>query len=209
MHELLAARADEWGLLFYVLLALGMSVEGELLLFAAAFAAWNGLLDPWHLALAAGTGIFIGTVGWYALGAWLGHGTRFAPVRWAMRATRRFTDRLAARPARTLFLSSFVYGLYRPTQLRAGMDGMGVGRYLRYAVPTALAWIALVVALAWIATMTVLPVLQYVRYFEVALLVGVALFLAFQGALGAAVRGFVPEAVRRRTRRGPSAKLEE
>ena len=193
MHELLVAREDSWGALFYVALALGMSVEGELLLFAAAFAAWNGLLDPVLVAIASASGIFLGTVGWYALGVWLTERTRFRPVRLLMRATRRFTDQLGRRPARTLFLSSFVYGLYRPTQIRAGMMGMDIRRYLKLAVPTSVAWIMVVVGLAWIASVTVAPVLKYFRYFEIALLIGVLGFIAFQALLGLTVRKLAPE----------------
>jgi|GEM_PF-794354 len=198
MQELFLQRAESWGLVFYVLLALGMMVEGELLLFATAFAAWNGLLDPVLLALSSGTGIFLGSVGWYGLGAWLTERTRLAPVRWIIGATRSFTDQLATHPARTLFLSSFVYGLYRPTQIRAGMLGMGLRRYLGIAVPTTLAWIAVVVSLAWIARETVAPILRYLHYFELALLAAFVLFAVFQGALAATVRGLFPGLARKR-----------
>ncbi|MEZ4663071.1 MAG: DedA family protein [Caldilineaceae bacterium] len=52
----------------YLLIFLGVAVEGPIVTLTAAALAGNGLLNPWLVFLTAGTGNVVGDMFWYTLG---------------------------------------------------------------------------------------------------------------------------------------------
>lgn len=191
MFHALISEVLGWQVAVYPLIAVALAIEGDFVLFGVMLGLFQGALDPFWGLLAAIAGAFLGDIAWYRLGIFVGKHPRSKAARFIERITAPLDARLRKHPARILFLSKLTYGLHRPILIRFGMLGMTQRRLLNADVPAAFFWIATIGLLAWFAHESLLPVAQYLRYFELALLVAFAGFVLIQAIFASIVGSFL------------------
>lgn len=179
MHSLILPYLTLWKPVSYCLVALGMIIEGDLILFSAAFLLYQGYFAPIQLLLAAGGGLLVGEIFWYQLGAFAAV-SRFPLVNhWIERLTARFDSHLERYTARTLFFSKFMYGFGHIMIMRAGMLGLSPRRFIKKDALATLAWALIVGALGYFSAASFLAG-HYLRFTEEALVVALLFFLFFE-----------------------------
>lgn len=152
--------ARGWPLVFYfVVLILGSFVSEDLSCIAAGILASQGVIDFWSATIASLLGIFLGDVGLYALGRWLGHPSLSrAPMKWFLKeqdleaAEQWFLKRGPA----LILLTRFIPGSRLPTYFGAGVLRAPFGQFVFYLMLAAVLWTPLLVGLSMIMGQTFL-----------------------------------------------------
>lgn len=107
-----------------LLLIVATFVSEDLTCIAAGLAGAGSILHPVAAIAAAALGIWLGDLGLYGLGLWLGRpALRRAPLRWFVtpEAVHRAEEWFRVRGAALLWLARFVPGTRLPTYVAAGM----------------------------------------------------------------------------------------
>ncbi len=178
MRSLLLNYLLIWAPLGYILVFVGMMVEGDVVLFTVAFLTQQGFFD-WRLALPVVlAGLVLGDWTWY----WLGH--RFRRPAWLLhyveRLARPLDGHLLSNPLRTMFISKFAYGMGHITSLRVGALGMPPSRFIKINSLVSVPWFFLVSGLGFASGASFLLLQKYFRFAEIAILIGVAALVGFQ-----------------------------
>ncbi len=157
-------------LLGYIIIFFGLFVEGDLLLFAAAFLARLGVFDLVPLVLVSIAGMLIGDALWYLAGK---NKEKFPArlVRFFDRVASPFDNVLAARLFHTLLITKFAYGIHRLILARAGSVGAPFARFFKTDIIATLIWTATIIALGYFGGFALEALKQYVRFAEIGLLV--------------------------------------
>lgn len=172
MHSFFFDYLTLWPPLGYVLIFLGMLLEGEVVLFAAAFLTHEGFFDIRIMLLLVIVGVIWGDMLWYRLGRRLKK-TSFAGL-YIARVTDQFDDHLRHRPRRTIFISKFIYGLHRLILLRTGMLRIRHDKFLRSDMLAAGCWLVVVGSIGYLFSASLR---HYLKFIEVALLLGLIIFM--------------------------------
>lgn len=156
-------------------------VSEDLTCVAAGLAASTGRIPAVHAIGAAALGIWLGDLGLYLLGRFLGRTalTR-APLRWFVSEEDVLSSRawFVERGARVLLLTRFVPGTRLPTYVAAGILDVGFWRFSAYTLAAVAAWAPLIGGGAMLLGRGVLPWIEgYHRFAIPALLAAVALYL--------------------------------
>ena len=162
------AGAGVVGPLGYLAVFLGMIVEGDAVLFSAAFLTEEGLFRLVPIFFTVISGVLVGDLLWYALGAWIGKSPSLIR-RWAEGIAKPFEKSLRERPLRTIFISKFTYGFHHPILMRAGSLHMKLSDYVRYDFISTLAWIAIVGGLGYFSGASFSLVKHYLKVAELGL----------------------------------------
>jgi membrane protein DedA with SNARE-associated domain len=156
-------------------------VSEDLTCVAAGLAASTGRIPAVHAIGAAGLGIWLGDLGLYLLGRWLGRpALARAPLRWLVTEEDVLASRawFVERGARVLLLTRFVPGTRLPTYVAAGLLDIGFWRFSAYTLVAVAAWAPLIGGGAMLLGRGVLPWIEgYQRLAVPLLLAAVALYL--------------------------------
>ena len=170
MHHLtLAQYLSSWEHFAYAIGFLGMIVEGEAILFTAAFLANQGAFNPIFIFGVLFAGVITGDLFWYWLGLRLQTSNSFVK-RWAERIGKPFDRHLVHRQFRTIFISKFTYGFHHPILMRAGALKVNVRNYLKNDVIASLIWMLIIGGLGYFSSASFLLVRRYVKFAEISLL---------------------------------------
>lgn len=160
----------------YFLIFIGLLIEGEFILFIAAFLTHQGVFDLGGMFIVVVSGVLIGDILWYFVGTRL-HGTNYWWQKWFDRIAKPFDRHLVERPSRTIFISKFTYGFHRAILIRAGMLRIAAGEFLKADALSAFIWIGVVGGLGYYgASAFSLLARQYLRLVEVGLALGLISF---------------------------------
>src|SRR3989344_2318491 len=134
--------------LAYLVLFLGMFIEGEVFFLTAAIFALEGFLR-WDIVLAVTfVGVILGDIVWYFLGRY-SKDTRLGT--WVHKKFSGYQDWLEenfeTRYARLAFISKFLYYVNRLTPLLAGWQKMDFRRFVRVHIMAAAAWLVVMFTL--------------------------------------------------------------
>ncbi|MBI4121622.1 MAG: VTT domain-containing protein [Candidatus Ryanbacteria bacterium] len=173
--------------LIYIGAFLGMVVEGEAALFAAAFIAEEGMLNPLLMWFVLVAGTVVGDALWYKLGKYVAQ-RRPRISAWIAHATKLFEHRLEARPMQTLFITKFVYGIHHLIVMRAGALNINLRTMLKNDCASSAIWVTLVGGIGYFSGTWFALARQYVRFAEVGLLIGLLLFLTLERAVAWVVK---------------------
>lgn len=155
-----------------------MIIEGDILLFTAGFLTHQGYFDIGIVLLLAFLGTIIGDNIWYVLGKLMSEKELFLKVKkFIEKATSPFDKHLKNRTVRTIFISKFTYGLCRPIILKAGAMKISFEKFIKTDLVATFMWIFLVGGLGYLSSASFLAVRHYLRYTELTLLLGVAIFI--------------------------------
>ena len=108
---------------------IGMMIEGDILLFTAAFMSAQGLFNPIELFAVVLAGVMAGDYTWYLAGV------KFLPKfprirRWVERITSPVDEHLRHRQFHTFAVSKFAYNMHHPILMRAGMLGLNRKKFI-------------------------------------------------------------------------------
>lgn len=165
----------------YLLIFIGLLIEGELVLFTAAFLTHQGAFDFGDTLIVVLGGVLAGDMMWYLIGIKL-NGTHYWWQRWFNRLAEPFDRHILTRPFHTIFLSKFAYGLHRATLVRAGMLKIARSDFFKADIVAALLWIVIIGGLGYGASVSYLALKHYLRFAEIELLlalIGFFLLLHF------------------------------
>lgn len=157
-------------LLGYLIIFFGLFIEGDLLLFAAAFLARLGVFDIMPLIVVSIAGMLIGDALWYLVGR---HKKRFPTrlIAFFDRVASPFDQMLTTRLFHTLLITKFAYGIHRLILARAGSVGAPFARFFKIDIVATLIWTAVIVSLGYFGGFALEPLKPYFRFAEVGLLV--------------------------------------
>jgi len=174
LHQYLIAHQ----MLGYAIIFFGMMIEGDIILFTAGFLTHQGYFDIGIILILLFLGAIIGDNIWYVLGEVMGEKKLFLRIKNLIeKATGPFDEHLKNRPARTIFISKFAYGFYRPILLKAGAMKLSFGKFIEADLVATFLWIFLVGGLGYLSSASFLAIRRYLRYTELTLLLGITLFI--------------------------------
>lgn len=163
------------GWVVYLIIFIGMILEGEAVLFTAFYLAHQGHLRPEIVILVAMSGIFIGDILWYRLGGHLEKSSVIAR-KIAAKVSKRLDKHLIKQPLTTIFISKFTYGIYHGVLLRAGALKIRFKTFLRAVASSSLIWLALIGGLAYFSSVSMILLKRYFKYGEIGLVIGIIIF---------------------------------
>lgn len=137
-----------WG---YVILFLGMIVEGEFVLMSAGVLAHIGALNIGNVFLTAYAGVIVNDIVWYNLGVYLKekHNHRW-PIRWMENKTARFLINTKEKPFKAMFISKFIAGLSHSTLLLLGFLKINFSYFLKVQILISFLWTLCFLALGFL-----------------------------------------------------------
>ncbi|WP_309395969.1 alpha/beta fold hydrolase [Cerasicoccus maritimus] len=156
-EQLAAAQANAtppepargWGLVFYfVVLIIGSFISEDLSCIAAGILASQGVIDFWSATIASLLGIFLGDVGLYALGRWLGHPSLHrAPMKWFLKEQdlEAAEEWFKRRGPALILITRFIPGSRLPTYFAAGVLRAPFGQFTFYLMIAAVVWTPILV----------------------------------------------------------------
>lgn len=161
----------------YTIVAVGMFIEGDIVLFSAAFVASLGYLDIGNLAMVVFISMIFGDAIWYTFGK----GIRSATGNWlnkrVSKITAPFDAHIKERPFHTIFLSKFAYGFHHAILLRAGSLKIPYPDLLRADIIATFVWMIIVGGLGYASGSWLPRGEQYLREAGVILLAGIIIFI--------------------------------
>jgi len=179
MHFLFLNTLSSWGPAIYALIFIAMIVEGDASLFATAFLAHEGILDPAITLIVVYVGVTAGDILWYLLGVRMS-GMKGRLAHKIERLAKPFDRQLSSRPVHLIFVSKFTYGIHHAILARAGMLRMNFKRFIEIDLLGNTLWVAVVGGLGYFLSLS-LPLLRhYFRFVEVGLFFGLLLFIFLQ-----------------------------
>ena len=162
----------------YVIVFLGMVIEGDFLLFMTAFLAHSGFFNPPTVFLLAYIGVIVGDISWYYLGV---KAQKYPFVHKLLGKITLKTDRhLENRTFRTLLISKFVYGFHHTILMRAGSLGLPLRKYIKSDVVASFVWLSIIWILGSASSASFFLVKRYVHLFEIGLLIALILFFLIE-----------------------------
>ncbi len=167
---------SEYQTLGYIIIFLGMMIEGDILLFTIGFLTHRGYFNIDIVLLIVFLGVIIGDNIWYALGELIDGKDNFF-IRFIKRVTEPFDEHLRRRTFRTIFITKFAYGLHRPTLLRIGMLKLSFKKFIESDIIASIFWIFIVGSLGYLSSASFFLIRRYLRYTEISLLFGLILFI--------------------------------
>jgi membrane protein DedA with SNARE-associated domain len=162
----------------YLIIFIGTMVEGDILLFTAGFLTHQGYFDIGTVIFLVFSGVIIGDNLWYVLGELMREREYFKKFRHFIgNITDPFNEQLKNRTARTIFISKFAYGLYRPILLKAGTLRLPFRQFIEADLMATFVWMFLIGGLGYLGSASFLLIRRYLRYTELTLLLGIAVFI--------------------------------
>ncbi len=182
LHSFFLYYLTAWRPLGYTLTFIGLMFEGDVTLFTVSFLTREGFFDVEDMLVVVLLSVFIGDVLWYQLGK---HVIPKFPkvVRVVERLAQPFDKHLFDRPARTLLMTKFTYGVHHAVLIRAGMFQMDFRRFVKNDILAILIWVGVIGGLGLFSSLSLEYMRKYVRFVEVSLLVGLLSFFVFERIL--------------------------
>ncbi len=165
----------EYQTLGYIIIFLGMMIEGDIFLFTAGFLVNRGYFAIDIALLAVFLGTLIGDNLWYVLGEMINEDSLFG--RFITRITKSFDKHLRERTFRTMLITKFAYGVHRPILFRAGMLRLPFKKFIEGDITAIVLWVFLIGGLGYLSSASFILIKHYLRYTELTLLFGLILFI--------------------------------
>lgn len=176
MHSLILYYIALWKPLGYAVIFAGLFIEGDIVLFIAAFLTHQGVFDLGDMAIIAFSGTFLGDIFWYFLGYYING--RFEKVsKWIDKITKPFDEHMLSRSFHTILISKFTFSLNRAILFRAGSLGVPLKDFLKADLAAIGLWMVAVGGFGYFTSASLVLVRHYLRIAEFALLLGLAIFL--------------------------------
>jgi len=159
----------------YVLIFIGMFIEGDAILFASFYLADLRYLNPWTLFVVSVLGVIFGDMIWYQIGKHLEQKSAFFR-KIAAKITKTLDKRLAKKPISTLCITKFTYGFHHAVLLRAGATKINFKKYFLIMSGAGLIWTTVIGGLALFSSLSIDLLKKYFKYGEIGLLIAIIVF---------------------------------
>ena len=159
----------------YLLIFAGMIIEGDVVLFAAAFLAHQKILDIGDTFIIVLFGTIIGDMLWYLAGLRLNNSFLFLK-RWADKIAQPLDGQLINHPFKTIFISKFIYGIHHAILFRAGTIKIPFRRFAVLDLPAIIIWVVIIGVLGYGAGVSFLSLKHYLQFAEFGLAASLFLF---------------------------------
>lgn len=179
METILFHYVTTWRIVGYSIVFLGLLVEGDALLFAAAFLTHQGFFDLGDMTLIVFSGVLIGDSLWYLLGRKLTTSSNFLLMR-LNHIAARFDEHLRTRLLRTIFMSKFAYGIHHAIFMRTGFIGIEWKKLMKIDVSATILWVIAVGGLGYSSGAAFTSAKHYLRIAEISVLIAFILFFALE-----------------------------
>ena len=153
-----------WQPVGYILFFFGMMIEGDALLFMAAFLTHQGLFNPIIMPVVIFAGVLIGDLGWYFAGEYISNQNRL--VGFFSRIAKQFDAHLVDRPFRTIFISKFMYGFHHAILMRAGTLKLDKKKFVDIDIAATICWMIIVGGLGYFSGFSFTIIRHYMRNAE-------------------------------------------
>ncbi len=163
MEALILYGLSEWRILAYILIFIGMLLEGEIVFLVAIYYAYQGKIPLLNTICVATSGMFVGDILWYGFGSYL---DRIPFMKKYVDKVIVMLDRqIRKRPVVSIISSKFTYGFHRLTLLRARVVGVPLKKFMKIDAIGVISWIFVIGNLVYLLSAS-LPILK--RYFRFA-----------------------------------------
>lgn len=175
----------------YTAIFLGMIIEGDVLLFTAAFLTHQGIFNISYMLVFVFAGTIIGDVFWYLLGFKLNHSFLFLRQQ-INRISRPFDKKILSRPFHTIFISKFIYGINHALLIRAGNLKLPFSEFILADLAATILWIFLVGGLGYSAGASFALFKHYLRFVELWVAIGLVTIFIFSRVVKLCSTGKLP-----------------
>lgn len=179
MHtvNLLTSLVENHHIVAYVVIYLGILLEGEFFLISAGILAHLGALDLWFVFLITLLGAFSKTFIGYALGEFLfkifNHHRFF---KYIQKRVYILFPSFKVKPFWSIFISKFIAGANNLVIIFSGYEKIDYKKFLKAEISATVIWAPLLLFLGYVFSYTALQISQEVGKFTMIVL---ALYLAF------------------------------
>ncbi|MBX4210624.1 VTT domain-containing protein [Candidatus Parcubacteria bacterium] len=175
MHNLFLESLTAWRPLGYLLIFIGMMIEGDIFLFTAAFLTHQGFFSPMPVIVLGYSGSFIGDMIWYYYGQTIVHIIPFIGKS-VNKIVGPFDRQLSLNPFRTIFTTKFTYGVHHPILMRARIAGIPPKKFIESDLLAIALWMLLIGSLGYFFSAYFRTIRHMLRLTEVSIL---AVFFGF------------------------------
>lgn len=159
----------------YLLLFLGMIIEGDAVLFTSSFLAHQGFFEfPFVLVIGL-AGALLGDSMWYFIGTKMNDHTPLFH-KWLGRLSRPFDEHLQDRLLHTIFISKFTYGFHHALLARAGALRVPYRKFLKDDILATIPWFIIISVLGYVSSASVGVIGRSLRSVQILLLIAVVIF---------------------------------
>jgi len=187
MSPILLHYLNLWEPFGYILLFLGMMVEGDTFLFIAAFLAHQGVLGIIPTITVALWGMIFGDNLWYSAGLKL-RNSKSVLNRWSEKLAKPLDEHIITKPFRTIFIAKFIYGINRAVIFRAGTLKIKWSKLEQSDILATLCWMAVIGGLGYFSGASFSVIKHYFRYGQTALLAIIIAFFAIEYLIKKGIR---------------------
>ncbi len=181
MENFLLHSLAAWQPIGYVILFIGMMLEGDTVLFIAAYLTHAGYFSLVPMILTGLWGMLLGDNLWYSLGLHLRRSKTLEFIsRWAEHLAEPFDTHLRENTFRTVFISKFTYGFNRAIITRAGMLNLKWKKIEESDILATLLWMTIVGGLGYFSSASVSYFRNYIQFGEFSILVAIIIFFIFE-----------------------------
>ncbi len=181
MENLLLHYLAAWQPIGYVILFVGMMLEGDTVLFIAAYLTHAGYFALVPMLLTALWGMLLGDNLWYSLGLHLRNSEMLDFIsRWAEHLAKPFDGHLRDNTFRTVFISKFTYGFNRAIITRAGMLNLKWKKIEESDILATLLWMAIVAGLGYFSGASLSYFHNYIQLGEFSILAAIVILFVFE-----------------------------
>lgn len=159
----------------YLLLFIGLLLEGEAILFAAFYLVYQGKLGLGDTISVAIFGVLIGDTLWYFWGTLISKLPIIKKI--VEKLPKDFDAFIRKRPNASIIASKFIYGFHRPTLIRLRELEITYRNFLKADIPGALLWVLIVSVLSYFFSNSATLLREYLKYWEIGL--AVSLIIVF------------------------------
>ncbi len=167
----------------YILVGLGVAIDGEPFLFIAAFLTYQHYFDPLVSMIVIYSMTILGDIAFYYIGTQFRRFPGFVRI-WIEKISGPFDHQIQAHPIRLFILAKFAYGIYHALWARAGSLQLPLWKYIKIDLIATALWIGIIGGITYAFGEAFEKLTRYVGYIEISLLVGLVLVIYIQHVLG-------------------------
>lgn len=160
----------------YILVFLGMMVEGDLFLLSTSFLTKQGFFDIFDFMWAVLLGTIAGDLIWYWLGYKFG-GSANKISSYIQKRLSKININFENKFFMKLLLSKFMYGSHHVAVAYLGTKKINFIKYLKAELPATLIWIIIIGVLGYVFGALFALVKEYLKFVELALLILILLYI--------------------------------
>ncbi|HLP16476.1 MAG TPA: VTT domain-containing protein [Bacteroidota bacterium] len=158
-----------WHPLGYLVIFIGVIFEGDVFLITTGFLARLRYFELLKVFAVVLVGTYTGDLLWYWSGRWIRGSTKKIPMT-LIRLAEKIEIDFSKNLFRTLFITKFAYGTHHLMLVKAGMEDVPLGKYVRNIFLASFLWIIIVGGLGYIFAESYLAFHRYFKFAEIGVL---------------------------------------